>query len=72
MIARAIANALAAAFHLVKKSSAPPVKPPVDVPDGTLNRVQIGAFSVKANADAMLQKAKDAGFESAFIKQGNS
>lgn len=71
IIARAIANALAAAFHLAKKSSAPPVTPPVTVPDSTLNRVQIGAFSVKANADAMLQKAKDAGFESAFIKQDN-
>ena len=31
-------------------------------------RVQLGAFSVKANADAMLQKVKDAGFTDAFIK----
>ncbi len=33
-----------------------------------LYRVQIGAFSVKANADAMLAKAKAAGFKDAFIK----
>lgn len=33
-----------------------------------LFRVQIGAFSVKENADAMLLKAKAAGFRDAFIK----
>ena len=33
-------------------------------------RVQIGAFSVKANADAMLKKAQAAGFKDAFIKYG--
>ena len=33
-------------------------------------RVQLGAFSVKANADAMLQKVKAAGFTDAFIKYG--
>ncbi|WP_169008410.1 N-acetylmuramoyl-L-alanine amidase [Faecalispora jeddahensis] len=31
-------------------------------------RVQLGAFSVKANADAMLSKVKAAGFNDAFIK----
>lgn len=31
-------------------------------------RVQLGAFSVKANADAMLRKIKAAGFTDAFIK----
>ena len=33
-------------------------------------RVQLGAFSVKANADAMLKKVKAAGFTDAFIKYG--
>ena len=33
-------------------------------------RVQLGAFSVKANADAMLRKVKAAGFTDAFIKYG--
>lgn len=32
-----------------------------------LYRVQIGAFSVKANAEAMLKKAKAAGFNDAYI-----
>ena len=31
-------------------------------------RVQLGAFSVKANADAMLTKVKAAGFTDAFVK----
>ncbi len=31
-------------------------------------RVQLGAFSVKANADAMLGKVKAAGFTDAFVK----
>ena len=31
-------------------------------------RVQVGAYSVKANADAMLTKIKSAGFTDAFIK----
>ncbi|MBF4482279.1 MAG: N-acetylmuramoyl-L-alanine amidase [Dehalococcoides mccartyi] len=33
-----------------------------------LYRVQVGAFSIKANADAMLVKVKAAGFKDAFIK----
>ncbi len=34
---------------------------------GSLYRVQVGAYSVKANADAMLEKVKVAGFSDAFI-----
>ena len=33
-----------------------------------LYRVQVGAYSVKSNADAMLAKVKAAGFSDAFIK----
>lgn len=36
-------------------------------PAGVLYRVQIGAYSVKANAEAQLAKAKAAGFKDAFI-----
>ena len=35
----------------------------------TLYRVQVGAYSVKANADAQLNKVKNAGFTDAFITQ---
>ena len=33
-----------------------------------LYRVQVGAYSVKANADAMLKRVKATGFKDAFIK----
>ena len=33
-----------------------------------LYRVQVGAYAVKANADAMLKRVKAAGFTDAFIK----
>lgn len=43
---------------------------PVSIPKpaGKLYRVQVGAYSVKANADAMLTKIKAAGFTDAYIK----
>lgn len=41
-------------------------KEPV-VESNTLYRVQVGAYRQKANADAMLQKVKAAGFNDAFI-----
>jgi len=41
-----------------------PVKPPERI---KLYRVQVGAFSIKANAEAMLKKVKAAGFDG-YIK----
>ena len=41
---------------------------PVPTVTKKLYRVQVGAYSVKANADAMLKKVKAAGFTDAFIK----
>jgi len=53
---------------LIKKymdaGTATPAPPPK-----TLYRVQVGAFGVKANADAMLAKVKAAGFADAFITE---
>lgn len=48
-------------------SSAPA---PAPAPDGTLYRVQVGAYSVKSNADAMLAKVKAAGFDTYMVKTG--
>lgn len=46
---------------------------PAPAPDAkTLYRVQIGAYSVKANAEACLQKAKAAGFADAFIVEAST
>ena len=43
------------------------LKPIAPAPSGTLYRVQIGAYAVKANAEAALKRAKKAGFTDAFI-----
>ena len=47
-------------------SEKPEVKPEPQ-PSETLYRVQVGAYSVKANADAQLAKVKAAGFSDAFV-----
>ena len=44
------------------------VPTPSTPPTKKLYRVQVGAYSVKSNADAMLAKVKAAGFTDAFIK----
>jgi N-acetylmuramoyl-L-alanine amidase len=49
----------------VRKLLAPPTPSP---PPKKLYRVQVGAYSMKSNADAMLAKVKAAGFTDAFIK----
>lgn len=53
-------------------SATEPTKPPAPTPTEPkkLYRVQVGAYSVKANADAMLAKVKEAGFKDAYIKYG--
>jgi len=45
-----------------------PSKPQTTAEPKKLYRVQVGAYSVKANADAMLKRVKAAGFKDAFIK----
>jgi len=53
----------------VKKSlSSPPLSPTPPQDNNKLYRVQIGAYSLKANAETQLAKAKKSGFTDAFIK----
>lgn len=57
----------------VRKLLAPPSPPSSTPPTSSaepkkLYRVQVGAYSIKANAEAMLVKVKAAGFADAFIK----
>lgn len=53
----------------VKKALASPLPSPTPPQNSKkLYRVQVGAYSVKANAEAQLAKAKKAGFTDAFIK----
>lgn len=59
-IARAYVKAITSALGIAKKADVPTIK--------KYYRVQLGAFSVKSNADAMLKKVKSAGFTDAFIK----
>jgi len=42
--------------------------PPIPTESKKLYRIQVGAYTVKANADDMLAKVKAAGFKDAFIK----
>lgn len=51
---------------LLAESETP--KPETPTEPKKLYRVQVGAYSVKTNADAMLAKVKAAGFKDAFIK----
>ena len=55
-------------FRADVKSGLVPVAPVDPHAPKKYYRVQLGAFSVKANADAMLHKVKAAGFTDAFIK----
>ena len=48
--------------------TAPVTPAPTPANNGKLYRVQVGAYSVKSNADAMLAKVKAAGFKDAFIR----
>ena len=45
-----------------------PKAPEKEEPSGKIYRVQVGAYSVRENAEAMLKKVKAAGFQDAFIK----
>jgi N-acetylmuramoyl-L-alanine amidase len=61
-VARAIAQGVA--NRIGKKLPTP--KP---APAGKLYRVQVGAYSIRANAEQQLAKAKKAGFTDAFITE---
>lgn len=65
-VANAIVTGIVDAFGLVKKTPAPKE----EVKDEIIYTVQVGAYKVKANAEAMLKKIKDAGF-SAYITTKN-
>lgn len=60
-IARAYVNALVSSLGIAKKVTTKPST------TGKLYRVQVGAYSIKTNADEMLSKLKKAGFEG-YIK----
>lgn len=63
VIGEAIAEGICDALGVEYKDKEPVVETPREV----LYRVQVGAFSVKENADAYLKKVQAAGFPDAFI-----
>jgi len=66
LIGEAICKGVCNYYNAPYKSKSDGTTP---APTGKLYRVQIGAFSVKSNADNYLQKVKNAGFSDAFITQ---
>lgn len=58
---------IAAKVNAILNGGAAETEKPQEPAKDVLYRVQIGAFSVKANAEKMLAKAKAAGFADAFI-----
>lgn len=68
--ARGIVNGVAAYYGLKKKVVAPPpiIETPINKePAKRIYRVQIGAFSSKANAQRLEQQAEAKGFRDAFV-----
>ena len=63
-ICRGLCNHYGVKYIPANAEPQPEVKPA----EKTIYRVQVGAYSVKANAEAMLEKLKAAGFSDAFIK----
>ena len=63
-----IAYAKAAAEYLNSEKKATSPAPADPEADSTLYRVQVGAFKVKANAEALRKKLRAMGFTDAFIK----
>jgi hypothetical protein len=67
-LAEAEAEVLAKHYGMTKKPATAPAPAPAPAP-GILYRVQVGAYSIKANADKQLARVKAAGFTDAFIAE---
>lgn len=75
-LAKAEAKVLADYFGMTKVEEKPvekptekPVEKPAEAPTDKWYRVQVGAYRVKANAEAKLKEVKAAGFTDAFINE---
>ena len=66
-IARGICDYFGVTFQ--EKEQPKPVEPEKPATD-KLYRVQVGAFAVRENAEKMLKRLKDAGFDG-FIREGS-
>ena len=66
-IAKGLCKYLGVKYVPAKQETPKPADP---AQSDTLYRVQVGAFAVRANAEKMLQRLKDAGFDG-FIREGS-
>jgi N-acetylmuramoyl-L-alanine amidase len=67
-VAGVIVEALAAQYGLKKKPAPKPVQK-ASAPSGTLYKVQVGAFSDKANAERLAAELKNKGYSTYIVKQ---
>lgn len=68
--AKGMLNWIVSEFGLKKKNTLNTVETPIQNDEKSkklIYRVQVGAYSVKANADAQIERLKKAGFSDAFI-----
>lgn len=66
-IAKGLCKYLGAKYVPAKQETPKPAEP---AQSDTLYRVQVGAFAVRANAEKMLKRLKEAGFDG-FIREGS-
>ena len=69
-IAEAIAKGLCNHYGIKYVAAKAEPKQETNAAEKTIYRVQVGAFTVKANAENLLEKLKALGFSDAFIKEG--
>ena len=71
-LAEAICKGICAHYGVsyVKPDTDATAPAPAPESTGKIYRVQVGAFSKKSNAEAMLKKLKAAGFTDAYIREG--
>jgi N-acetylmuramoyl-L-alanine amidase len=68
-LAEVTAKGIAKAIGLKEKVKPKPVPKPVAKPSGKLYKVQIGAFSDKANAEKVAKEAKAKGFNTYIVEE---
>jgi N-acetylmuramoyl-L-alanine amidase len=67
--AEAISKGIAEQYHLVKKAVKPPVQTPSKTSPSGLYKVQAGAFKDRKNAEDLVKRLKESGFEAIIISE---
>jgi N-acetylmuramoyl-L-alanine amidase len=67
--AEAIGKGIAEQYHLVKKAVKPPVQTPAKTSPSGLYKVQAGAFKDRKNAEDLVKRLKESGFEAIIVSE---